>query len=115
MRDQRSGDDVHPGDISSSTTSTSAARFHFNDTCVVRPISLRGRAARYAQANGHWADVGGAAPGLLNVTALATARRPDPAGPGVARTCSPTYAQLIATSPGRPGTHHRRHAGPGGS
>ncbi|MBC3190088.1 hydantoinase B/oxoprolinase family protein [Pseudonocardia sp. C8] len=63
------GDDVHPGDIFV-VNDVYVGGTHFNDTRVVRPIFFEGELLGYAQANGHWADVGGAVPGSFNVTAL---------------------------------------------
>ncbi|MDQ4119139.1 MAG: hydantoinase B/oxoprolinase family protein [Actinomycetota bacterium] len=63
------GDDVHPGDIFV-VNDVYVGGTHFNDTRVVRPIFYEGELLGYAQANGHWADVGGAVPGSFNVTAL---------------------------------------------
>src|SRR6185312_7897850 len=53
------GDDVHPGDV-----------FIVNDPRIVRPMFYGDELLGYAEANGHWADVGGAAPGSFNITAL---------------------------------------------
>ena len=39
---------------------------HFNDVRIIRPIFHEGRIIAYAQANGHWADVGGSVPGWLD-------------------------------------------------
>ncbi|WP_103383422.1 hydantoinase B/oxoprolinase family protein [Pseudonocardia dioxanivorans] len=43
---------------------------HFNDVRVLRPIFFDGVLLAIAQSNGHWADVGGAAPGSFDTTAV---------------------------------------------
>jgi N-methylhydantoinase B len=43
---------------------------HFNDVRVLRPIFSDGVLMGMAQSNGHWADVGGAAPGSFDTTAV---------------------------------------------
>ena len=43
---------------------------HFNDTRIFGPMFYKGELLGFAQANGHWADVGGAVPGSFNVSAL---------------------------------------------
>ncbi len=63
------GDDVHPGDVFI-VNDPYAGGSHFNDTRIVRPIFHGDELLGYAQANGHWADVGGAVPGSFNITAL---------------------------------------------
>jgi len=62
-------DDVHPGDVFL-INDPYLGGSHFNDTRVIRPIFYGDELLGYAQANGHWADVGGAAPGSFNITAL---------------------------------------------
>ena len=42
---------------------------HFNDVRIIRPIFHEGRIIGYAQANGHWADVGGSVPGSFDINA----------------------------------------------
>ncbi|MEA2179170.1 MAG: N-methylhydantoinase [Solirubrobacteraceae bacterium] len=42
---------------------------HFNDVRIIRPIFHEGRIIAYAQANGHWADVGGSVPGSFDINA----------------------------------------------
>lgn len=63
------GDDVHPGDVFI-VNDPYAGGTHFNDTRIVRPIFHGEELLGYAQANGHWADIGGAVPGSFNITAL---------------------------------------------
>lgn len=63
------GEDINPGDVFV-VNDVYVGGTHFNDTRIVRPIFFEGELLGYAQANGHWADVGGAVPGSFNVTAL---------------------------------------------
>lgn len=63
------GDDVHPGDVFI-VNDPYAGGTHFNDTRIVRPMFYGDELLGYAEANGHWADVGGATPGSFNITAL---------------------------------------------
>ena len=63
------GDDMHPGDVFVINDPYEGGS-HFNDTRIIRPIYYEGELLGYAQANGHWADVGGATPGSFNVKAL---------------------------------------------
>lgn len=63
------GDDIHPGDVFIINDPFRGGS-HFNDTRILRPIFYKGELLGYSQANGHWADVGGAAPGSFNITAL---------------------------------------------
>ena len=63
------GDDIHPGDTFV-VNDVYQGGTHFNDTRIVRPIFYEGTHLGFAQANGHWADVGGAVPGSFNVSAL---------------------------------------------
>ncbi|PPR27010.1 MAG: Acetophenone carboxylase delta subunit, partial [Alphaproteobacteria bacterium MarineAlpha10_Bin1] len=63
------GDDIHPGDTFV-TNDVYQGGTHFNDTRIVRPIFYHDIHLGFAQANGHWADVGGAVPGSFNVNAL---------------------------------------------
>jgi len=61
--------DVHPGDVFV-INDVYQGGTHFNDTRIVRPFFYKGELLGFAQANGHWADVGGAVPGSFNVNAL---------------------------------------------
>src|SRR4051794_17734835 len=63
------GDDIGPGDVFV-VNDPYAGGTHFNDTRIVRPIFFEGELLGYSQANGHWADIGGAVPGSFNVTAV---------------------------------------------
>ncbi|WP_320668589.1 hydantoinase B/oxoprolinase family protein [Patulibacter defluvii] len=42
---------------------------HFSDVSVIRPIFADGELVAMAQANGHWADMGGSVPGSFDVSA----------------------------------------------
>ena len=61
--------DIHPGDVFI-VNDVYQGGTHFNDTRIVRPIFYKGELLGFSQANGHWADVGGAVPGSFNVNAL---------------------------------------------
>lgn len=63
------GDDINPGDVFIINDPFRGGS-HFNDTRIIRPMFYKGELIGYAQANGHWADVGGAAPGSFNINAL---------------------------------------------
>ncbi|MBT1155092.1 hydantoinase B/oxoprolinase family protein [Aminobacter anthyllidis] len=63
------GNDVHPGDVFV-INDVYQGGTHFNDTRLFAPMFYKGELLGYAQANGHWADVGGAVPGSFNVNAL---------------------------------------------
>jgi N-methylhydantoinase B len=63
------GEDINPGDVFV-VNDPFMGGTHFNDTRVVRPIFFDGELLGFSQANGHWADVGGAVPGSFNVTAV---------------------------------------------
>ncbi|MCP4599074.1 MAG: hydantoinase B/oxoprolinase family protein [Proteobacteria bacterium] len=61
--------DIHPGDVFV-INDVYQGGTHFNDTRIFAPIFYKGELLGFAQANGHWADVGGAVPGSFNVSAL---------------------------------------------
>jgi N-methylhydantoinase B len=61
--------DIHPGDVFV-INDVYQGGTHFNDTRIFAPIFFEGELLGFAQANGHWADVGGAVPGSFNVNAL---------------------------------------------
>ena len=61
--------DIHPGDVFI-VNDVYQGGTHFNDTRIVRPIFYKEELLGFSQANGHWADVGGAVPGSFNVNAL---------------------------------------------
>jgi len=63
------GKDVHPGDVFV-INDVYQGGTHFNDTRLFAPMFYKGELLGFAQANGHWADVGGAVPGSFNVNAL---------------------------------------------
>src|SRR5690625_5899061 len=42
---------------------------HYNDVRVIRPVFYEDKLIAFMQANGHWADVGGAVPGSFDVSA----------------------------------------------
>ncbi len=62
-------DDIHPGDVFV-VNDVYQGGTHFNDTRIVRGIFYKDTLLGFAQANGHWADVGGAVPGSFNVSAI---------------------------------------------
>jgi N-methylhydantoinase B len=62
------GDDMHPGDVFA-VNDPYLGGTHFNDVRIIRPIFHDGRIIAYAQANGHWADIGGSVPGSFDVNA----------------------------------------------
>jgi len=61
--------DIHAGDIFI-VNDVYQGGTHFNDTRIFGPMFYKGELLGFAQANGHWADVGGAVPGSFNVSAL---------------------------------------------
>lgn len=63
------GDDIHSGDVFV-VNDVYQGGTHFNDTRLFAPMFYKGELLGFAQANGHWADVGGAVPGSFNVSAL---------------------------------------------
>ena len=63
------GDDIHPGDVFV-VNDPFMGGTHFNDTRIVRGIFHEGELLGFSQANGHWADVGGAVPGSFNINAI---------------------------------------------
>ncbi len=63
------GEDINEGDVFV-VNDPFLGGTHFNDTRIVRPIFYCGELLGFAQANGHWADVGGAVPGSFNITAI---------------------------------------------
>jgi N-methylhydantoinase B len=60
--------DINPGDVFA-INDPYLGGTHFNDVRIVRPIFHDGQIIAYAQANGHWADVGGSVPGSFDVNA----------------------------------------------
>jgi N-methylhydantoinase B len=61
-------DDIHPGDVFA-VNDPYLGGTHFNDVRIIRPIFCDGAIIAYAQANGHWADVGGSVPGSFDINA----------------------------------------------
>lgn len=61
--------DIHPGDAFV-VNDVYQGGTHFNDTRIFAPMFYKDELLGFAQANGHWADVGGAVPGSFNVSAL---------------------------------------------
>ena len=66
---EKFGKDIHPGDAFV-VNDVYQGGTHFNDTRIFAPMFFKGELLGFAQANGHWADVGGAVPGSFNVSAL---------------------------------------------
>jgi N-methylhydantoinase B len=60
--------DIHPGDVFL-TNDPYLGGTHFSDVRVFRPIFVDGDLIAFAQANGHWSDVGGSVPGSFDFTA----------------------------------------------
>jgi N-methylhydantoinase B len=60
--------DIHEGDVFA-INDPYLGGTHFNDVRIIRPIFHEGRPIAYAQANGHWADVGGSVPGSFDINA----------------------------------------------
>lgn len=61
-------DDIHPGDIFM-VNCPYLGGTHFNDVRVIKPIFAGDRLIAFAQSNGHWADIGGSAPGSFDMHA----------------------------------------------
>ena len=109
------GDDIQPGDVFV-VNDPFLGGTHFNDTRIVRGIFYKGELLGFSQANGHWADVGGAVPGSFNVKR----RRPHGRGPahhagaGLGRRRVPRgRGDADRQQHPRAAGHHRRHAGAG--
>lgn len=60
--------DIHPGDMYMINCPYLGGT-HFNDVRVIRPIFAGERLVGFAQSNGHWADIGGSAPGSFDMHA----------------------------------------------
>lgn len=60
--------DIHPGDIFMINDPYMGGT-HFNDVRVIRPVFAGDRLIAFAQSNGHWADIGGSAPGSFDMHA----------------------------------------------
>ena len=61
-------DDIHEGDVFA-VNDPYRGGTHFPDVSLVRPVFSDGEMIALAQANGHWADVGGSVPGSFDVGA----------------------------------------------
>ncbi|MDQ6730548.1 MAG: hydantoinase B/oxoprolinase family protein [Actinomycetota bacterium] len=62
------GDDIHEGDVFA-VNDPYRGGTHFPDVSLIRPVFADGKMIALAQANGHWADVGGSVPGSFDVGA----------------------------------------------
>lgn len=60
--------DIEPGDVFA-VNDPYAGATHFPDVRVIRPVFVEDELIAFTQANGHWADIGGAVPGSENVNA----------------------------------------------
>ncbi|MSR13408.1 MAG: hydantoinase B/oxoprolinase family protein [Gammaproteobacteria bacterium] len=60
--------EIHPGDVFL-INDPYVGGTHFSDTRVLLPIFVQDELIAWAQANGHWADMGGSVPGSFDVTA----------------------------------------------
>ncbi|MFK0206420.1 hydantoinase B/oxoprolinase family protein [Agrobacterium sp. NPDC090283] len=60
--------DIHDGDVFI-VNDPYIGGTHVCDTRIIRPIFAGGKLIAWAQANGHWTDVGGPMPGSMNVNA----------------------------------------------
>ncbi|MGX6447452.1 hydantoinase B/oxoprolinase family protein [Patulibacter sp. S7RM1-6] len=60
--------DIHEGDVFA-VNDPYRGGTHFSDVSVIRPIFADGELVAMAQANGHWADMGGSVPGSFDVSA----------------------------------------------
>ena len=62
------GEDIHEGDVFA-VNDPYRGGTHFPDVSLIRPVFADGEMIALAQANGHWADVGGTVPGSFDVNA----------------------------------------------
>ncbi|MBV9804832.1 MAG: hydantoinase B/oxoprolinase family protein [Solirubrobacterales bacterium] len=60
--------DIHEGDVFA-VNDPYRGGTHFPDVSLIRPVFADGEMIALAQANGHWADVGGSVPGSFDVGA----------------------------------------------
>ena len=60
--------DIHEGDVFA-VNDPYRGGTHFPDVSLIRPVFADGELIALAQANGHWADVGGSVPGSFDVGA----------------------------------------------
>ena len=61
-------DDINDGDVFA-VNDPYRGGTHFPDVSLIRPVFADGDLVAFAQANGHWADVGGSVPGSFDVGA----------------------------------------------
>src|ERR1700761_1982244 len=61
--------DIHEGDVFA-VNDPYRGGTHFPDVSLIRPVFADGEMSALAQANGHWADVGGSVPGSFDVGAV---------------------------------------------
>ena len=61
-------DDINEGDVFA-VNDPYRGGTHFPDVSLIRPVFADGDLVAFAQANGHWADVGGSVPGSFDVGA----------------------------------------------
>lgn len=61
-------DDINPGDVFI-VNDPYLGGTHINDVRILRPVFHDGELIAVTQSNGHWADVGGPAPGSFNIDA----------------------------------------------
>ena len=61
-------DDINEGDVFA-VNDPYRGGTHFPDVSLIRPVFADGELVAFAQANGHWADVGGSVPGSFDVGA----------------------------------------------
>ena len=61
-------DDINDGDVFA-VNDPYRGGTHFPDVSLIRPVFADGELVAFAQANGHWADVGGSVPGSFDVGA----------------------------------------------
>ncbi|HEU4973612.1 MAG TPA: hydantoinase B/oxoprolinase family protein [Baekduia sp.] len=60
--------DIHEGDVFAINDPYRGGT-HFSDVSIVRPVFADGELIALAQANGHWADMGGSTPGSFDISA----------------------------------------------
>ncbi|ELY96485.1 hydantoinase B/oxoprolinase family protein [Natrialba taiwanensis] len=60
--------DINPGDVYI-VNDPYLGGTHINDVRIMRPVFYEGELIAVTQSNGHWADVGGPAPGSFNIEA----------------------------------------------
>ena len=114
--------DIHEGDVFA-VNDPYRGGTHFSDVSIVRPVFADGELIALAQANGHWADMGGSVPGSFDVGGHRPLRRgrAHPAGAGRRprhaarrrdRARSPPTPRAPATSSATATRRSRRRAWP---